>query len=58
MSADSPIHHPLWGGPALGGMKAMFRMMNALPPVKRRMAQSQVRLRDRRQHPALVAVGV
>jgi 2-polyprenyl-6-methoxyphenol hydroxylase-like FAD-dependent oxidoreductase len=58
MSADSPIHHPLWGGPALGGMKAMFRVMNALPPIKRRMAQSQVRLRDRRQHPALVAVGV
>jgi 2-polyprenyl-6-methoxyphenol hydroxylase-like FAD-dependent oxidoreductase len=58
MTANGPMHHPLWGAPALGGMKAMFRVMNALPPIKRRMAEGQVRLRDRRQHPALAAVGV
>jgi 2-polyprenyl-6-methoxyphenol hydroxylase-like FAD-dependent oxidoreductase len=57
MSADQPIHHPLWGGPALAGMKAMFRLVDRVPPMKRRMAEGQTRLRDRRRHPALAAVG-
>jgi hypothetical protein len=39
-------------------MKAAFRVMNALPPIKRRMAREQTRLRDRQHHPALAAVGV
>ncbi|HXM55824.1 MAG TPA: NAD(P)/FAD-dependent oxidoreductase [Candidatus Dormibacteraeota bacterium] len=57
MSSDEPVHHPLWGGPALAGMKTAFRLFNAVPPMKRRMAQSETRLRDRRLHPALAAVG-
>jgi len=32
--------------------------MNVVPSVRRKMAESQTRLRNRRQHPALVAVGV
>jgi 2-polyprenyl-6-methoxyphenol hydroxylase-like FAD-dependent oxidoreductase len=57
MTADAPMHHPVWGAPALAGMKAMFRVMNAVGPMKRRMAESQTRLRDRQRHPALAAVG-
>jgi 2-polyprenyl-6-methoxyphenol hydroxylase-like FAD-dependent oxidoreductase len=58
MTADAAVHHPVFGSLALAAMKGMFRVMNALPPIKRRMAESQTRLRDRRRHPALVAVGV
>ena len=57
MTADTPIHHPVWGGPTLAATKAMFRVMNVLGPMKRRMAESETRLRDRQRHPALAAVG-
>jgi 2-polyprenyl-6-methoxyphenol hydroxylase-like FAD-dependent oxidoreductase len=58
MTASAPVHHPLWGGPALAGTKAMLRLANAVPAFKRRMATSQTRLRNRRRHPALAAVGL
>jgi hypothetical protein len=58
MSGDAPIHDPRWGGLTLAAMKASFRVMNAVPPLKRRMAMRETRLRDRRRHPALVAVGL
>ena len=58
MTADAPVHHPVWGGPALAGMKTMLRLANAVPAFKRRMATSETRLRNRRRHPALAAVGV
>jgi 2-polyprenyl-6-methoxyphenol hydroxylase-like FAD-dependent oxidoreductase len=58
MTADAPVHHPVWGGLAGAGTKAMFWTMNALPPLKRKMAQSEARLRNRKRHPALVAVGL
>jgi 2-polyprenyl-6-methoxyphenol hydroxylase-like FAD-dependent oxidoreductase len=58
MTADAPIHHPVWGPPALFAMKTMFRVINRLPAFKGKMAQSETRLRNRREHPALVAVGL
>jgi len=58
MTADQPVHHPIWGGPALAGMKTMLRLAGAVPAVKRRMAESQTRLRNRQRHPALLAVGL
>jgi 2-polyprenyl-6-methoxyphenol hydroxylase-like FAD-dependent oxidoreductase len=58
MSADMPIHHPLWGWPVLLGMKAAFRAVNAVGPMKRRMAEGETRLRNRKLHPALAAAGV
>ena len=56
MTADQPMHHPVWGPLALGGMKTAFRLMNAVPAMRRRLAQSETRLRDRRRHPALALV--
>jgi hypothetical protein len=35
----------------------MLRVANAVPAMKRRMARSETELRDRRQHPALAAIG-
>jgi hypothetical protein len=58
MSADEPIYHPLWGRPALAGMKTALRLANAVPALKRRIALSETRLRDRKRHPALAAVEV
>lgn len=58
MSAEEPIHHPLFGPPVLAGMKAAFKVVDTLPGVRRKMAQSETRLRDRKAHPALVAAGV
>ena len=58
MSGDAPIHDPRWGGLTLAAMKASFRMLDAVPPLKRHMATSETRLRNRRRHPALVAVGL
>jgi 2-polyprenyl-6-methoxyphenol hydroxylase-like FAD-dependent oxidoreductase len=57
MNGDDPIHHPVWGGPTLAGFKTMLRVANAVPAMKRRMARSETELRDRRQHPALAAIG-
>ncbi|MBO0684735.1 MAG: FAD-dependent monooxygenase [Candidatus Dormibacteraeota bacterium] len=57
MTDEGAVHHPLWGGPALAGTKAMLRLVDRVPPMKRRMAESETRLRDRRRHPALAAVG-
>jgi hypothetical protein len=34
-------------------MKTTLRTVNALPPLKRKFAQSQNEIRDRRQHAAL-----
>ena len=58
MTADQPVHHPIWGGPALAGMKTMLRLAGTVPAIKRRMANSQTRLRNRQRHPALLAVGL
>lgn len=58
MDGDAPMHKPVLGPVALGGMKTAFRAMNLLPPIKRRMAEGQTRLRNRKRHPALVAVGL
>jgi 2-polyprenyl-6-methoxyphenol hydroxylase-like FAD-dependent oxidoreductase len=58
MSANEPIYHPIWGAPTLAAMKGFFRFANALPAVRRKMARSETRLRDRKQHPALVASGL
>ena len=58
MSADEPIHHPVWGGLTRAGMKTFLRVANALPPLRRKLAQGETRLRNRKQHPALVAVGL
>lgn len=58
MSADMPIHHPVWGGPVRLATKAMFRIMNVIGPMKRKMAESETRLRNRKLHPALAAVGL
>ncbi len=57
MTDDGPLHHPVWGGLALMGTRGAFRVMNRLPAMRRRMAQSETRLRDRKRHPALAAVG-
>lgn len=57
MSAGEPIHHPLWGPPTLAAMRTLFRVVNAVPPMRHRMARSQTRLRDRKLHPALAAAG-
>lgn len=38
MSSDDPIHHPVWGGPVSAGFKAMLRVSNVVPAMKRRMA--------------------
>jgi 2-polyprenyl-6-methoxyphenol hydroxylase-like FAD-dependent oxidoreductase len=57
MSADAPIHHPVWGAPTLGAMRTTFRLVNAVPPMRRRMARSETRLRNRKLHPALAAAG-
>ncbi|MBO0703957.1 MAG: hypothetical protein J2P40_08650 [Candidatus Dormibacteraeota bacterium] len=56
-NAGEPIHHPLWGAPTLAAMRTMFRVVNAVPPMRRRMARSETRLRDRKLHPALAAAG-
>ncbi|WP_338181515.1 hypothetical protein [Candidatus Dormiibacter inghamiae] len=58
MTDDGPIHHPVWGGLTLRGMRGTFRVMNSVPAMRRRLAQSETRLRDRKRHPALAAVGV
>jgi hypothetical protein len=57
MSADAPIHHLLWGPLVLSGMKTAFKIINTLPRVRRKMAESETRLRDRKGHPAPTAVG-
>lgn len=57
MNADEPIHHPVWGAPTLAAMRTMLRVVNAVPPMRRRMASSQTRLRDRKLHPALATAG-
>jgi 2-polyprenyl-6-methoxyphenol hydroxylase-like FAD-dependent oxidoreductase len=56
MSSDGPLHHPIWGGPALAAMKATLRTVNALPPLKRKFARSQNDIRDRQRHPALAGL--
>jgi 2-polyprenyl-6-methoxyphenol hydroxylase-like FAD-dependent oxidoreductase len=53
MTADAPVHDPIWGGPALFMMKSMLRLVNALPPLKHKFAQSQNDIRDRQRHAAL-----
>lgn len=57
MSSDDPIHHPVWGGPVSAGFKAMLRVSNVVPAMKRRMAWSETELRDRHRHAGLAAIG-
>ncbi|HET6319422.1 MAG TPA: NAD(P)/FAD-dependent oxidoreductase [Chloroflexota bacterium] len=58
MTSDALVHHPVWGAPALVMMKTMLRTVNALPPLKRKFAQSQNQLRDRQKHAALEGAGL
>jgi len=53
MTADAPVHDPIWGGPALALMKTALRAVNALPPLKRKFAHAQNDLRNRQRHAAL-----
>lgn len=45
MSGSDPIHKPLIGRVALAGMRTSMRVVNTLPPLKRRMAQSMLEYR-------------
>ena len=45
MSADGPVHWPVIGRLALAGMRTAMRTINHLPPVKRKMEQSQAAYR-------------
>lgn len=40
MTADGPMYKPIVGRVALGGMRTVFRVMNHIPPLKRRIAAS------------------
>ena len=58
MTADQPLHDRRWGGLTLAAMRGTLRVVNAVGPLKQRMARNETRLRDRRRHPALVAAGL
>lgn len=45
MDGDALIHRPVVGRAALAGMRAGLRLVNALPPLKRKMLAAQERLR-------------
>ncbi|MCA2229045.1 FAD-dependent oxidoreductase [Nonomuraea aurantiaca] len=45
MSADGAVHRPIIGRLALAGMRTAMRTINHLPPVKRKMEQSQAAYR-------------
>ncbi|MFF5212674.1 FAD-dependent oxidoreductase [Streptosporangium sp. NPDC000396] len=45
MSGDDPIHRPVLGRLMLAVMRTGMRVVNHLPPVKRRMAEAQARYR-------------
>ncbi|HEX3791804.1 MAG TPA: NAD(P)/FAD-dependent oxidoreductase [Pseudonocardiaceae bacterium] len=54
-SADDPIHKPVVGRLVLAGMRTGMRVVNHLPPVKRRMAESEQRYRGKDREPATAA---
>jgi hypothetical protein len=45
MDGDAPAHRPVVGPVLMSGMRAGMRLVNHLPPVKRRMADGQRRYR-------------
>ncbi len=45
MTSDDPMHKPVIGRLALGGMRTAMRAVNHLPPVKRRMRDSMLAYR-------------
>jgi 2-polyprenyl-6-methoxyphenol hydroxylase-like FAD-dependent oxidoreductase len=53
MDGDGPIRRPVVGRAVLAGMRTGMRIVNRLPPVKRRMADAQQRYRgaDREETP-------
>ena len=45
MSGDDPIHKPVIGRAALIATRTVMGVVNAVPPLKRRMAEAQARFR-------------
>lgn len=46
MDANDPIHQPVFGPLLLMGMRIGLRVVNAIPALKRKMLQKQLRLRE------------
>lgn len=46
MDANDPIHKPVLGRILLAGMRTGLRVVNAVPALKRKMRQKQMRLRE------------
>lgn len=57
MDGDSFIHKPVVGRLALGAMRTGMRIVNALPPLKRRMTEAQLRLREAELDPGIATSG-
>jgi 2-polyprenyl-6-methoxyphenol hydroxylase-like FAD-dependent oxidoreductase len=53
MDGDGLIHRPVVGRVALAAMRTGMRIVNAVPPLKRRMAESQRRFRGGDRDPSL-----
>lgn len=50
MDGRDPIHKPVIGRAVLAGMRAGMRVVNALPPIKRRMGRSMSSYRGAERH--------
>jgi 2-polyprenyl-6-methoxyphenol hydroxylase-like FAD-dependent oxidoreductase len=56
MDGNGPMHKPVIGRAMLAGMRTSMRVVNVVPPLKRRMTESMMRFRDAERED--VAVGV